>query len=172
MATELDLLAHWRAALPAGIDGTAAERVGADLLRHWADPNRRYHNTAHLTAVLSTVDTHADRVADPDAVRLAVWFHDAVYDPQAPDNEERSALLAIEALTGLGVPPERVDEVARLVRLTATHQVPRMTANGALLTDADLAILAAPITTGKHTTGHLAGHATTPTSHKSPPQTT
>ena len=118
--------------------------MGADLLHRWAEPHRRYHDVAHLTAVLSTVDIYADRAADPDAVRLAAWFHDAVYDPRAADNEERSALLAVEALTGLGVPPERTDEVARLVRLTAAHRVPPDDRNGALLTDADLAILAMP----------------------------
>jgi predicted metal-dependent HD superfamily phosphohydrolase len=87
------------------------------------------------------VDSHAGLATEADAVRLAAWFHDAVYDPRAADNEERSALLAETALAGLGVNP---DEVARLVRLTATHEVAPDDRNGALLADADLATIAAP----------------------------
>jgi len=135
------LTEQWRAALPARVDRAAAGQIGADLLTRWAEPHRSYHTTEHLTAVLSIVDSQADLAADADAVRLAAWFHDAVYDPQAVDNEERSALLASTALHRLGVDPR---EVARLVRLTATHEVAGGDRNGALLADADLAILAAP----------------------------
>ncbi|HET8659753.1 MAG TPA: metal-dependent phosphohydrolase [Micromonosporaceae bacterium] len=144
MTTEPDLLTRWRAALPPGVDGAAADDAGTDLLRRWAEPHRRYHDVAHLAAVLSIVDAHAGTAADADAVRLAAWFHDAVYDPQADDNEERSAQLAVATLTGLGMAPQRVGEVARLVRLTAAHSVPPDDSNGALLADADLAVLAAP----------------------------
>jgi predicted metal-dependent HD superfamily phosphohydrolase len=118
----------------------AAER---ELLARWAEPHRRYHTTTHLTAVLAVIDRYADLAPDPDAVRLAAWFHDAVYDPRAGDNEERSALLAERVLTGLGTPSAVRHEVARLVRLTADHAPAAGDANGALLSDADLAILAA-----------------------------
>ena len=94
--------------------------------------------------MLRLVDEHADRAADPDAVRLAAWFHDAVYDPQRMDNEEASALLAEAVLPGLDVPPVRVAEVARLVRLTASHDPIPGDRNGGLLIDADLGILACP----------------------------
>lgn len=118
--------------------------VGAALLGRWAEPHRRYHTWAHLGAMLSIVDQHAALVEDADAVRLAVWYHDAIYDPTAGDNEDRSAALAAEQLPDLGVPAERVAEVVRLVRLTAGHRVADGDRNGALLADADLAILAAP----------------------------
>jgi predicted metal-dependent HD superfamily phosphohydrolase len=111
------------------------EALGRDLLDRWSEPHRQYHTVDHLAAVLAVVDRYAHLAADADAVRLAAWFHDAVYDPRATDNEERSADLADRAL---GDP-----EVARLVRLTAGHEVAPGDANGALLADADLAILAA-----------------------------
>ena len=140
----LDLAARWRTALPAGVDPAIADRIGADLVLRWTEPHRRYHTVAHLRSVLSTVDEHEAFVDDADAVRLAAWFHDAVYDPQAPDNEERSAAFATGVLPDLGVRPARVAEVARLVRLTAGHEVPPGDRNGALLADADLAVLARP----------------------------
>ena len=90
----------------------------------------------------SGVDLLAAEADRPDAVRLAAWFHDAVYDPTAADNEERSAQLAETTLTRLRLAPDLVDEVARLVRLTATHDVADDDRDGAVLCDADLAVLA------------------------------
>jgi predicted metal-dependent HD superfamily phosphohydrolase len=117
--------------------------AGANLLGRWAEPHRAYHDLAHLDEVLTRVDLLADEADDTDAVRLAAWFHDAVYDPKAGDNEERSAWLATTVLHRLQVQEPTVAEVARLVRVTATHEVADGDRDGAVLCDADLAILAA-----------------------------
>jgi predicted metal-dependent HD superfamily phosphohydrolase len=101
--------------------------------------SRGYHDLLHLTEVLTHVDElMADDDPARDAVLLAAWFHDAVYDGQG-DDEERSARLALDALgpTPLG------EEVARLVRLTATHRPLDPDGPGQVLCDADLGILAA-----------------------------
>ncbi|MEU6382000.1 hypothetical protein ABZ847_00405 [Streptomyces bauhiniae] len=113
-----------------------------NLIARWAEPQRRYHTLAHLTAVLDRVDTLAEYADDPDLVRLAAWFHDAVYLPDRSENEERSARLAERALTEAGVPAAKVAEVARLVRLTVGHDPAGDDRNGQVLCDADLAILA------------------------------
>ncbi|GAB7041716.1 MULTISPECIES: HD domain-containing protein [Catenuloplanes] len=139
-----DLLAGWRGAL-AGAGGTdPGDRVGTALLTRWREPHRAYHDQAHLASMLSVVDRFADRARDPDLVRLAVWYHDAVYDPAAAGNEEASAQLAASDLPGLGVTPEAAAEVARLVRITAGHAVDDGDLDGALLCDADLEVLARP----------------------------
>ncbi|MEV8431152.1 hypothetical protein PGH47_19415 [Streptomyces sp. HUAS 31] len=114
------------------------------LLTRWQEPQRRYHTLAHLTAVLDRVDELAGYADDPDVVRLAAWFHDAVYLPDRSENEERSARLAERALTEAGVSADRTAEVARLVRLTVTHDPAPDDRDGQVLCDADLAILAAP----------------------------
>ncbi|MCX5387894.1 hypothetical protein [Streptomyces sp. NBC_00083] len=116
---------------------------GENLLARWAEPHRRYHTTAHLTAVLNHIDVLQDHAAAPDLVRLAAWFHDAVYLPDRSENEERSARLAERALPEAGLTEEATAEVARLVRLTVTHAPEDGDTNGAVLCDADLAILAA-----------------------------
>jgi predicted metal-dependent HD superfamily phosphohydrolase len=117
--------------------------AGADLLGRYAAPDRAYHDLRHLDDVLRNVDELAGVAQDADAVRLAAWFHDAIYDPKAEDNEERSAHLAETVLTGLRVEDRRAAEVARLVRVTATHEVAETDSDAAVLCDADLAILAA-----------------------------
>jgi predicted metal-dependent HD superfamily phosphohydrolase len=117
--------------------------IGAGLLRRYGEPHRRYHTAVHLADVLDHVDELAGEAEDADAVRMAAWFHDAVYDPLRGDNEERSAVLAERILADTDLPPEVIAEVARLVRLTATHEPEAGDCNGAVLCDADLAILAA-----------------------------
>jgi predicted metal-dependent HD superfamily phosphohydrolase len=116
---------------------------GANLLGRYADPSRHYHDLTHLDEVLRHVDELAEFSRTPDVVRLAAWFHDAVYDPRAHDNEENSARLAEHMLTTLRVADHVVADVARLVRLTADHEAGEGDADAAVLCDADLAILAA-----------------------------
>ncbi|MGY1398588.1 HD domain-containing protein [Streptomyces sp. SS10] len=113
------------------------------LIARWQEPQRRYHTVDHLTAVLDRVDELADHADDPDVVRLAAWFHDAVYLPDRSENEERSARLAGRALPEAGVSAAKTEEVARLVRLTVTHDPADGDRDGQVLCDADLAILAA-----------------------------
>ncbi|MEU6867486.1 hypothetical protein ABZ924_30300 [Streptomyces sp. NPDC046876] len=138
------LRSRWHATAAAA--GAPADRdpgpYADRLLTAWAEPQRRYHTTAHLADVLARIDVLAPHAADPAAVELAAWFHDAVYRPDRSENEERSAALAERALHELGIPEERTAEVARLVRLTVTHDPAPGDTNGEVLCDADLAVLA------------------------------
>ncbi|MGW8374326.1 hypothetical protein [Streptomyces sp. ODS28] len=147
------LLSRWTALLVSARGGTPdpdPAPYGEKLLERWSEPQRRYHSLDHLLHVLNRVDelashTHASGPhsgMDVDAVLLAAWFHDAVYRPDRSENEERSANLAERALPEAGVSDERTAEVARLVRLTVTHDPEPGDTNGELLCDADLAVLA------------------------------
>jgi predicted metal-dependent HD superfamily phosphohydrolase len=124
-------------------DSPTSRTEWAALVAAWSEPHRRYHDLGHLAAVLGLVGELGGAAADPDAVQLAAWYHDAVYDPERTDNEQVSAERARAGLRGL-VPDERIDEVARLVLLTAGHDPEPDDANGAVLSDADLAVLAGP----------------------------
>lgn len=118
--------------------------VGEGLLQRWGEPHRHYHGLAHLGSVLR-VSGMLERVGElsPEgrtAVLLAGWFHDAVYDGTAGEDEEASAQLAERQLDAL-VPSTVVEEAARLVRLTASHVPEDGDITGAVLVDADLEIL-------------------------------
>src|SRR5690349_16822312 len=136
----MDLRDQWNRLLP------HAQPLGEDLLARYAEQHRHYHNQRHLTEVLETIDDLADYPDDADTVRLAAWFHDAIYDPQADpgENEEVSAQLAELELAAYGVEASRVEEIGRLVRLTAKHDCAPDDRNGAVLCDADLRILSLP----------------------------
>ncbi|CAL9488740.1 hypothetical protein [Streptomyces sp. NPDC057794] len=127
---------------PAG--GPDPAPYAENLLTRWREPQRRYHTAGHLAAVLDRVDDLQEYARDPDVVRLAAWFHDAVYLPDRSENEERSARLAERALAEAGVPDAKTAEVARLVRLTVTHDPADDDPDGQVLCDADLAVLASP----------------------------
>lgn len=119
-----------------------AEELREELVRAWDRDG--YHDLRHLTEVLQRLEELAtDGVRFPSLpVRLAAWFHDAVYDGER-DAEDRSATWAEHALDEL-VDAGTVAEVARLVRLTETHDPEPQDVAGCALSDADLAILAAP----------------------------
>lgn len=143
-----ELIDRWQAAAYAAgaTDPAGVARAGSRLLAGWREPHRHYHALPHLRAVLAVVDGYAGSARRPELVRLAAWCHDAVYDPRAGGdaNERASAELAGELLAGAGLPAPAVAEVRRLVLLTAGHVVAADDPDGALLCDADLAILAAP----------------------------
>jgi predicted metal-dependent HD superfamily phosphohydrolase len=122
-------------------DSPTSRTEWAAVVSAWSEPHRRYHDLNHLAAVLGLVDELAAAAADPDAVRLAAWYHDVVYDPARDDNEQVSAERARAGLRGL-LADDRLAEVVRLVLLTAGHDPEPGDADGAVLCDADLAVLA------------------------------
>jgi len=130
----MELPQHWP--LP------QAASLRDELVAAYADPGRHYHDTRHLSEVLDRLDelAAAGTAFDDAPVRLAAWFHDAVYDCER-DAEERSAAWAEDSL-GSFCPEETVAEVTRLVRSTETHVPEDGDANAAALSDADLAVLA------------------------------
>lgn len=105
-----------------------------DLLTRHTEPQRYYHNLAHL-------DTFLGLLPAKPHLEFAVWFHDAVYDPTRPDNEAQSALLAEQSLLRLGVEPQLIEAVVAIILATQNHQT--HDPDTALFLDADLSILGA-----------------------------
>jgi predicted metal-dependent HD superfamily phosphohydrolase len=159
---EEELRDRWAADAGRSRDATAALE---SLLSRYREPQRHYHGTAHVLRVLRTVQeildaTPGDAVADPAAVRLAAWYHDAIYDPRAAPgaNEAASAALAERDLPTFGTAADRVAAVARLVQVTAGHEP--AAADEAVVCDADLAVFAAdPATYAAYATGVRAEYA-------------
>src|SRR5262245_10907424 len=84
------LLANW------SVTPADAYPVLDRLVSAYSEPHRYYHTLEHLAEMFKVAGKLADAATDPAAVQLAIWFHDAVYDSRATDNEERSAALADE----------------------------------------------------------------------------
>ena len=117
------------------------------LARLYGGADRHYHNLAHIRALLGLLERYRAGFSDPDAMEAAIWFHDAIYDSTAKDNEARSAALAADALAGT-VAPERLARIVRMIEATAGHQVSSEIsedeqADTELFLDMDLSILGA-----------------------------
>lgn len=137
---------RWDAAL----DAVGAHRgdrfaVFADLVERHGEPGRHHHDFDHASGVVDVVLGLHSAGDDWAVAVLAGWFHDAVHDPRAARgvNEGTSAVLATEALTGLGATLSALGSVSRLICLTATHRPAPTDRAGAVLCDADLSILGA-----------------------------
>lgn len=118
--------------------GPIAER----LLAAWNEPQRFYHDVEHLAECLATVDEALEAGANHDLAELALWYHDAVYDPRGKDNEGKSARSLETDGAVLGLPTELTLRGANLVRATAHGSAgPSDDPLAALVCDIDLAIL-------------------------------
>ncbi|HEX6356497.1 hypothetical protein [Actinophytocola sp.] len=113
-----------------------------DLGTRYAEPHRRYHDTAHVRQVVrDAVALTAGR--DRAIVALAAWAHDVVYDGRPGDDERASAAWARRHLTAAGLQPADIDRIEGLVLATLDHTAPPGDHLAEALLDADLAILSA-----------------------------
>lgn len=128
----------------AGLSGRGdGKALFQELVAAYQEPQRRYHTTEHLAECLALVDQHRDLARSPAEFEMAMWFHDAVYNVTASDNEVRSAEWARDALTGAGVSPNRIGTVCQHIMATLHSALPEP-GDQTLLVDVDLAILGAP----------------------------
>lgn len=113
------------------------------LSDRYAEPHRAYHTLRHIGHCLDELEAARSLAGDRAAVEMALWYHDAIYDPRAKDNEDRSADLAAAAASAMGLTPAFGDRVADLIRVS-THRSVAAGADPQLFADIDLAILGQP----------------------------
>ncbi|RUW69024.1 hypothetical protein [Mesorhizobium sp. M4B.F.Ca.ET.049.02.1.2] len=128
-------------------DALIDEALRNELSSHYLAPDRHYHSLAHIEAMLALAGEYEALLHDPVAVHAAIWFHDAIYDSRAKDNEAKSAALAEQKLAGR-TDAARLGRIAAMILATATHELPSsrdadFSRDTALLLDMDLAILGA-----------------------------
>jgi predicted metal-dependent HD superfamily phosphohydrolase len=127
--------------------GTAPEpdpnRLDVKLAERYQEKHRKYHTLTHIFEMLALFGGREWPISldETHAVLWAIWYHDAIYDPQKAGNEEESALLAEREMVALNVDGRTIDNVMRLVRSTAAHEPTQP--DEQVLSDLDLAILGA-----------------------------
>jgi predicted metal-dependent HD superfamily phosphohydrolase len=122
---------------------TPPSAVHAQLLSRYGEPHRAYHTLQHLQECLALRQEMAAPCSSTAEIDIALWFHDAIYEPSRNDNEARSAdwldAVSIEA----GVTGDVRNRLHSLVMVTRHSAMPA-TPDEAMLVDIDLAILGAP----------------------------
>lgn len=113
------------------------------LVARYQEPHRHYHTLAHIQQCLLEFAAIRDLADHADSAEMAIWFHDAVYDPQAGDNERRSADLATVVLDVGGFPDAFIERVAELIMATRHAEAPTCN-DAALVVEVDLTVLGQP----------------------------
>ena len=113
------------------------------LVNLYSESHRHYHNCQHISDCLREFDFGAEMASERRALEIAIWFHDAIYDPRAVDNEEQSAQLASRFASETGVGKEVQAAVSQLVLATKLHDG-SLHPDAVLMVDIDLSILGKP----------------------------
>lgn len=123
-------------------DPTSAERAYAGLIELYGEPHRHYHTLNHIRHCLAEFDRAAALMDHPDAVEMALWFHDAIYQPGAHDNEWRSAELFRQWANGRATPAfqQRVHDLV----MATTHREPPRDHDARFVVDIDLSSFGLP----------------------------
>ena len=118
------------------------EDTWCELVAAYGQTHRHYHTGAHIDACLRHLDACVQALDHPREVELALWFHDAVYNPLSSKNERKSAGWAQDFLARRQVPAEAIARVGKLVMVTR-HDAPARTNDESFVVDIDLSILGA-----------------------------
>ena len=122
-----------------GVSGDPHEAF-SELTRAYAEAHRAYHNARHIAECLVEFEASRELAERPDEVELAIWTHDLVYTPGAPDNERRSAEWT-DAILRHGLVPDPTRARVTDLILATEHRTPPPSGDAALLVDIDLSIL-------------------------------
>jgi hypothetical protein len=125
-----------------GLGARAPAGLFEALAARYAEPHRAYHTLQHLQECFAALDPVAGEAEHLAEVRLALWFHDAIYDTHAHDNEEASARWASDSLAEGGADRAAAERVRALI-LATKHDALPAAGDAQLLVDIDLSILGA-----------------------------
>lgn len=123
--------------------GDGAGAVFDELEALYREPHRRYHTAGHIEHCLDRLDLAAGCMDEPDAVEMALWFHDAIYDVPGQENELRSAELFAARAAGRGSEHFR-SKVHRLIMATCHLDRPPATLDESFMVDIDLSSFGLP----------------------------
>ncbi|WP_370682624.1 N-methyl-D-aspartate receptor NMDAR2C subunit [Comamonas sp. GB3 AK4-5] len=120
----------------------APQAVLDSLLAAYQEGQRSYHTLQHVQEMIALLEPLLGQAQHPGELELALWFHDAVYQPRAKDNELQSAHWAARVMQQQGLGEAAVQRVHALIMATCHAALPQQY-DAQLLVDIDLGILAA-----------------------------
>lgn len=139
------LRAKWQALVTSvNAQPATSDAVWDELIRHYSEPHRAYHNLSHIMTLLRHAETHRHQISRLETVEFAIWFHDVIYDTHLKDNERRSAEWARRAMIAMQLDEHHIPPVMECIAATERHEItsPRIV-DLPLFLDFDLVILGA-----------------------------
>lgn len=140
--TGIELSREWVELVSDWASADEALAIFQKLSQLYNEPGRSYHSLRHISELLSLLKKVPEPPKDLTALKLAIWFHDAIYNPKRNDNEENSAKLSKQVLTpmlyeGSSLP----NMVYTLIMSTQKHKPVSHSYDCRLMIDLDLSIL-------------------------------
>jgi predicted metal-dependent HD superfamily phosphohydrolase len=124
-------------------DEALCDELWQEMVVAYTQPSRHYHTLSHLENLIAELKLCRELIVDYDTVLYSVFYHDIMYDVRQQDNEECSAITAMEKLQMLHVDKDKQELCKEQILATKTHAT-HSNADINLFTDADLSILGKP----------------------------
>jgi len=124
--------------------GQPPAQIFDELVKGYSEAHRAYHTLQHLDECFSHLLPVRAQCVYPAEIELAIWFHDAIYDPKSSENEELSAEWAERVVITQGISMERAKRVRDLVMVTKHDAIPT-SPDACVLVDVDLSILGSEV---------------------------
>lgn len=125
-----------------GLDRQASAETYNYLHAQYSGDDRHYHSIRHIVSMLDGFEAIKDKFQYPDSARLAIFFHDVIYNPLSKTNEADSA-TAMKAMLGSNLDSGLLERAAFSIEATSKH-APTPDPDTNLVIDLDMAILGQP----------------------------
>jgi predicted metal-dependent HD superfamily phosphohydrolase len=124
-------------------DWELGRKIFLELVSSYSQDNRYYHNLNHINYILTVIQPVIASIERPEHLLLAIWFHDAIYEPKRHDNEKQSAIYAELSLDRLRINSSTTAAIKQLILSTKHHYPLKNNFDCQLFLDSDLSILGA-----------------------------
>ena len=121
-------------------DHELANNLWLEIFTKYSEPKRHYHTIDHLEAMITELKEVKTNIEDWDTILFAAFYHDIIYKASANSNEEDSAKVAMQRLSSIRYPAEKIAKCAQLIIATKQHELSKDNDTN-FMTDADLSIL-------------------------------
>jgi predicted metal-dependent HD superfamily phosphohydrolase len=123
-------------------DITPVDAVWHEIESRHGEFHRHYHTLAHIGHCLTQIDSLDQATPHRDAIELAIWFHDVIFDIGSKDNEERSMAFFREQSRDR-LPSPLVEHVSGLI-LATRHMALEDDPTARYVVDVDLSSFGLP----------------------------
>src|SRR5687768_15818197 len=118
-----DLKAIWNELMSKYTDNVGlVDDLWAEIEKNYTVKKRYYHNLAHLEYMTDKAIEYKGSLADLDTLLFSIFYHDIIYNTKRQDNEKKSADMAHDQLSKLGIPIAKIAKCQKQIIATKEHQ--------------------------------------------------